>query len=69
MIDLDVERERLRKDIEQKTRFLAGVRGKLGNEQFVSKAPADVVERERQKEQDAVAEISRLQANLDNLGV
>ncbi len=68
MIDLDVERERLQKEIDARVRFLAGVQGKLGNEQFMARAPADVVARERQKEQDALAELERLQANLADLG-
>jgi len=40
------------------------VRKKLQNPQFLEKAPAEVVARERQKEQDARAELERLQANL-----
>ncbi|HEX7071811.1 MAG TPA: valine--tRNA ligase [Rhodothermales bacterium] len=67
MIDLVHERERLRKEIEQKEAFLTAVHRKLSNEQFVSRAPADVVERERQKEADASAELRRLRANLDDL--
>ncbi|RMF55566.1 MAG: valine--tRNA ligase [Bacteroidetes bacterium] len=67
MIDLDVERERLEKEIAQKERFLAGVERKLQNEQFVQKAPAEVVERERQKAADAKAELQRLRANLADL--
>lgn len=68
MIDLEVERDRLKKEIDQKERFLKSVQGKLRNEQFVMRAPADVVERERQKETDASAELQRLRANLDDLG-
>ncbi|MEX2400436.1 MAG: valine--tRNA ligase [Rhodothermales bacterium] len=67
MIDLDVERERLRKEIEQKNGFLESVRKKLRNEQFVTKAPTDVVDRERQKEKDAREELVRLEANLEEL--
>jgi valyl-tRNA synthetase len=67
MIDLDHERERLRKEIEQKEAFLGAVRRKLANEQFTARAPEDVVERERQKEEDASAELGRLRANLDDL--
>jgi valyl-tRNA synthetase len=67
MIDLDQERQRLRKEIEQKEDFLQGVERKLQNKQFVEKAPDDVVERERQKKRDATAELERLRANLDDL--
>ncbi|CAN5598906.1 valine--tRNA ligase [soil metagenome] len=64
MIDLGAERARLEKEIAQKEGFLKGVEGKLKNEGFTSRAPADVVERERQKAADARAEIEKLRENL-----
>ena len=67
MLDLSVERERLRKEIQQKSEFLKSVQRKLRNEQFVTKAPAEVVERERAKEKDAQEELARLEANFDEL--
>jgi valyl-tRNA synthetase len=67
MIDLDQERQRLQKEIEQKERFLESVEKKLNNPQFVTKAPDEVVDRERQKKRDASAELDRLQANLEDL--
>jgi len=68
MIDLDEERARLQKEIDQKKDFLGSVERKLRNEQFVTRAPEDVVQRERQKAADAKAEIAKLRANLDDLG-
>ncbi len=68
MIDLDAERDRLRKAIGEKEGFRASVEKKLANEQFTSRAPAEVVQRERQKAADASAEIATLRANLDDLG-
>jgi valyl-tRNA synthetase len=68
MIDLGEERARLQKEIDQKQSFLGGVERKLRNEQFVSRAPEDVVQRERQKAADAKAEIDKLRANLEDLG-
>ncbi|MEM6337138.1 MAG: hypothetical protein AAF752_11255, partial [Bacteroidota bacterium] len=59
-----VERERLRKEITQKEGFLASVQRKLSNEQFVSRAPAAVVDRERKKAEDARAELAKLNENL-----
>jgi valyl-tRNA synthetase len=67
MIDLDVERERLMKSIDQTSAFLGSVQRKLRNQQFVTKAPVGIVDRERQKERDAVDELSRLRANLAEL--
>ncbi|MEM6647668.1 MAG: valine--tRNA ligase [Bacteroidota bacterium] len=68
MIDLNEERARLSKEIEQKERFLKSIAGKLRNEKFVSRAPAAVVDRERQKQADITAELDRLRANLSDLG-
>ena len=67
MIDLEQERERLRKEIEEKENFLGSVEQKLNNPQFVNKAPDEVVDRERQKRKDATAELKRLQENLTDL--
>ena len=68
LVDLDHERLRLTREIEQKEKFLTSVHRKLQNEQFVMRAPAEVVEKERQKERDATAELHRLRANLEELG-
>ncbi len=67
LIDLEAERARLSKEIAQKEGFLKSVRGKLGNAGFVDRAPADVVERERQKERDASLELDKLRENLMGL--
>ncbi|MFP4229126.1 MAG: class I tRNA ligase family protein, partial [Salinivenus sp.] len=67
MIDLEQERKRLRNEIEEKEGFLESVEQKLNNRQFVTKAPDEVVERERQKKKDATAELERLRDNLGDL--
>lgn len=67
LIDLDIERERLQKEIEQKEKFITSLQKKLQNEQFVSRAPKEIVEGERAKEQDAVAELNLLRSNLKSL--
>ncbi len=48
---IDVGREcgRLSSEVDRLSRLVEGQQKKLGNEQFVSRAPRDVVERERQK--------------------
>ena len=65
LVDLEQERKRLAQDLDQKEAFLKRVKGKLANSRFVERAPAAVVERERQKEQDAHSEIKRLRASLE----
>jgi valyl-tRNA synthetase len=50
-IDLAQECSRLRRDLERLEHQLRGLADKLANPQFLSRAPAEVVERERAKEQ------------------
>ena len=68
MIDLEVERDRLRKEIVQKESFANSIKGKLTNDNFVSRAPAEVVDKEKEKLADTEAELNRLRASLTELG-
>jgi len=47
VVDLGAERSRLRKEIEKAEKEIAFVEGKLARPDFVERAPAEVVERER----------------------
>jgi len=49
VLDLDRERSRLREEMDRVDRLFRSTEGKLGNENFVARAPADVVGREREK--------------------
>jgi valyl-tRNA synthetase len=49
LIDVDKERQKTEKEIGRLEGQLKGIRGKLANDKFVSNAPDDVVEREREK--------------------
>jgi valyl-tRNA synthetase len=49
MIDLEVERKRLQKEIEQSQAEIAALAGRLKDKAFLSKAPAAVVNKERDK--------------------
>jgi valyl-tRNA synthetase len=68
VVDLDAERERLRRKVAQAEVDLRRSETKLGNESFVTKAPADVVERERSRRDDARAAMRKLEAQLEALG-
>jgi valyl-tRNA synthetase len=48
-IDLGRECNRLGSEVDRLIRLVESQEKKLGNQQFVSRAPSDVVERERQK--------------------
>jgi valyl-tRNA synthetase len=67
MIDLEIERDRLRKEIILKESFSNSIKGKLANENFVSRAPIEVVAKEKEKLADTEAELKRLQASLIEL--
>ncbi|MDR1410116.1 MAG: valine--tRNA ligase [Oscillospiraceae bacterium] len=47
LVDLDAERARLGKELEQAQKILAGVNAKLGNVEFTSRAPMHVVRHQR----------------------
>ncbi|MDT8880666.1 valine--tRNA ligase [Halomonas saccharevitans] len=49
LIDKDAELARLAKEIDKQEKLIGGIEKKLGNESFVAKAPAAVVEKERAK--------------------
>ncbi len=67
LIDAEVERARLGKEVDKKEQELKRVEGKLNNENFVAKAPSEVVAKERKKAEEAVAALATLKAQLDSL--
>ncbi len=67
LIDLDKERARIQKEIDQTTGFLKGVEKKLANKQFVENAPDAVVEKERNKLSDAESNLQKLKQSLIEL--
>jgi valyl-tRNA synthetase len=67
LIDPAVEAERLTKELGRLEQDLARVEGKLANESFVSRAPADVVDKERKRAADNADQIARLKAQLQKL--
>ncbi|MDH5609341.1 MAG: valine--tRNA ligase [Cyclobacteriaceae bacterium] len=67
-IDVEAERENLRKELAYTLGFLQSIDKKLGNEKFVASAPEKVVEMERKKKADAEAKIKTLEEGLAKLG-
>ena len=66
--DVETEKAKIQKDLDYQLGFLKSVRGKLSNDRFVSGAPEAVVQKERNKEADAVAKIAILEEKLADLG-
>jgi valyl-tRNA synthetase len=70
LIDVAAERARLDKEIARRAQDVDRLRGKLGNDSFTAKAPADVVAKEREKLADgeqALATLREQRVALDAL--
>jgi len=67
VIDLDAERERIEKDLAAARKQLGGFQKKLGNESYVNKAPAPVVEETRTRARECEERIASLEAALGRL--
>jgi valyl-tRNA synthetase len=67
-LNLEEEKENLTKELEYTKGFLNSVMKKLSNERFVAGAPAQVIEMERKKQEDAEAKIKTLEESLAKLG-
>lgn len=68
MVDVEKEKARLSAELERITNEIKRVEGKLGNSEFVSKAPEKVVNAEREKLEKHKATYMNLQSALEKLG-
>jgi valyl-tRNA synthetase len=62
LIDKEAELARLAKEIDRLEKEVQRTEGKLGNDKFVGKAPADVVQKERDKLAEAKSSLDSLKA-------
>ena len=67
IIDLDAEKARLSKTMDKLAREIGGLKGKLGNEKFLAKAPEKVVQENRENLLRAEGEAGRLAEALKRL--
>jgi valyl-tRNA synthetase len=67
-IDIAVERERLTKELDKIEKQLASAQARLGNEQFLSKAPPHVVEGLRKQVEELTVLREKIVAKLKELG-
>jgi valyl-tRNA synthetase len=67
VIDLDVERNRLRKENERLTSLIDATERKLANESFVTRAKPEVVAAEREKLASLQADMVKVHAAIQDL--
>jgi valyl-tRNA synthetase len=68
IIDMEAEKVRLAKEVEETKKLLGKEKGKLDNPQFVAKANPDAIETARERVKDFEDKIARLAAALKRLG-
>lgn len=68
LIDLDSERDRVKKEIGKLEGLITGQQKKLANEKFVANAPEELVANEREKLTTYEADKAKLTAHLADLG-
>ncbi|WP_296444036.1 valine--tRNA ligase, partial [Rhodoferax sp. UBA5149] len=67
-IDVEAEKIRLSKEVLRLEGEIVKAEGKLGNEAFVARAPAAVIDQERKRMADFVATLAKLKDQLTRLG-
>ncbi len=67
IIDLNVERKRLVREIDRLEKAVSGVEKKLLNEQFLSRAPGNVIEKEKEKLTSFNVALEKHKSNLQIL--
>ena len=67
VIDLAAERARLSKEMQQADADIARVDAKLGNANFVARAPEEVVEEEKEKREEALGRKTKIAEALERL--
>ena len=67
LVNVEEEQKRVRKEMEKVQADLSHVRAKLSRESFISKAPAELVAKERENEAAHLAKLSELESALTRL--
>ena len=67
LLDVEKEMQRLRNDLAKLEKDIEKSKAKLANEKFVERAPAEVIEKEKNTLADNEAKAARMKANLASL--
>lgn len=68
IIDIDAEKEKIQKEIKRLEGINFGINKKLSNEKFVSNAPEQVINKEKEKLSNNLDAIEKLKKSFENLG-
>ncbi len=69
VIDMAAEKARLGRELEKVAKEIAKFDAKLENEQFLEKAPIEIIEEQREKREEAIAHRAKLSAAVERLTV
>lgn len=67
LVDIEAEKVRFKEELDELTGYRRKIAGRLSNKQFLSKAPQEVVDRDRERLDEADARAARLTDILDRL--
>ncbi len=67
LVDIQVERQRIQAALSDVEKMIRGLEGRLANQEFLQKAPKDIVDKERRKAEELDNRRKRLEENLKTL--
>ncbi|RKX20501.1 MAG: valine--tRNA ligase [Candidatus Zixiibacteriota bacterium] len=67
LIDIDLEKQRLNKELDNLKKLLIKISKKLGNADFLERAPKEVIEKEQIKKEDYQERIEKINKNLEQI--
>jgi valyl-tRNA synthetase len=67
LIDLDAEKKRLEKETERISKQLIGLEKKLSNQDFLNKAPKEIIKQEKEKMTSFNEKLNKIKLNLQRL--
>jgi valyl-tRNA synthetase len=65
LVDLEKEKKRMKKRLQEIEKLLISISGKLSNQNFLDRAPEEVISREKNNQSMLTEEKEKLLANLE----
>lgn len=67
IIDVEKEKKRILAQVQEQERLLTGLSQRLGNKEFLNKAPADIVAKEQERLKELTSKVTELKQAVTNL--